>query len=290
MSGLSSANASSGSPTTSDTIAQLTQHGLYSAPKVKTESLNLTTKTSSASQKARVKASTKVTKNGLEVETPAGGGLTVTPAIKIAPELVDGAAVYRVSDKYSYALTDTTSGVAAGYSVLHKRGAPSQYVYDLRYEGQSVVLILQKDFSVTVKAATGEVVGTIDPAWAKDATGKSLASTYEVSGSSLTQTIDLKGATYPVIADPRVQVDWLFRTIEFQRSWTKTAAESIGAFMGICALATPLAGLVAGAVCGAMAGAANIAARQAINTGKCLGIRSNWAVGPPFPVIVNCYA
>ena len=104
----------------------------------------------------------------------------------------------------------------------------------------------------------------------------------------LTQNVNLSGASFPVIADPRFRADALFRTVEFTRSETLTASSSVGAFVAMCGGAALVFAPI-GAVCGVLAGASVVAATQAKNTGKCLGIRWTY-IGPPFPVIINCYA
>lgn len=46
------------------------------------------------------------------------------------------------------------------------------------------------------------LVGTIERPWARDANGKQLATSYTHSGGVLTQQVDTKGATFPIVADP----------------------------------------------------------------------------------------
>jgi hypothetical protein len=48
-----------------------------------------------------------------------------------------------------------------------------------------------------------QLLGTISPAWAVDAVGHSLATSYSTGTDGLvTQTVDTTGATFPVVADP----------------------------------------------------------------------------------------
>lgn len=112
---------------------------------------------------------------------------------------------------------------------------------------------------------------------------------YEIEGNVLTQAVELDGAEFPVIADPRLEQNLAFSTLEFTRTETDTASSSTGGFLAICGAAT-VAFAPIGAVCGVLAGASVIVATQAKNTGKCLGLRiGNWGTAP-FPVIVDCYA
>jgi hypothetical protein len=48
----------------------------------------------------------------------------------------------------------------------------------------------------------------IDAPWAKDATGKSLATSYSIKGTTLTQHIATTGAVFPVVADPLFTYGW----------------------------------------------------------------------------------
>jgi len=60
---------------------------------------------------------------------------------------------------------------------------------------------------VTRYTATGvEVFATVAKPWAADADGKELPTSYTVKGNLLTQNVDLTGATFPVVADPSVQL------------------------------------------------------------------------------------
>ena len=48
-----------------------------------------------------------------------------------------------------------------------------------------------------------EVVAVIGEAWAKDANGKEVKTSYEINGSSLTQVVEFnKNSTFPIVADP----------------------------------------------------------------------------------------
>jgi hypothetical protein len=66
-----------------------------------------------------------------------------------------------------------------------------------------------KDFSVLTPA--GQAM-TIDAPWAVDAAGKRLTTSYTFTGNTITQKVDTKGATFPVVADPTVTLGpWLYR-------------------------------------------------------------------------------
>lgn len=54
----------------------------------------------------------------------------------------------------------------------------------------------------------GGIAGTIAEPWAKDATGKSLPTSYTIEGNDLVQHTDTTGAQYPVVADPNLSYGW----------------------------------------------------------------------------------
>ncbi|MCP3805548.1 hypothetical protein NLX83_40420 [Allokutzneria sp. A3M-2-11 16] len=66
-------------------------------------------------------------------------------------------------------------------------------------------------------------LGRVAPAWAVDAKGKRLATRYELTGTTLTQVLEHRGAAYPVVADPVVTVDcgYIRCAYVFSRSFTK---------------------------------------------------------------------
>lgn len=104
-----------------------------------------------------------------------------------------------------------------------------------------------------VNDATLENVGLVEAPWAVDAKGKQLATQYQVlADGTVRQNVDVKGATFPVVADPRVSFGtWAgvvpVAYITYSRSETSTVAynAAIGAPMGpiVCkALVKPVAG------------------------------------------------
>lgn len=68
-----------------------------------------------------------------------------------------------------------------------------------------------------------EIICTIDPAWAKDANGKSVDSHYKIDGSTLIQVVEFNENTaFPVVADPKSHPDkWV------KAYYTKSEVEKI---------------------------------------------------------------
>ena len=104
--------------------------------------------------------------------------------------------------------------------------------------------------------------------WAKDATGKSLPSSYSLDGTSLTQHVDTAGATYPVIADPQITWGWITGTIYLNKAETKIAAAS-GAYAAFWARFVPGWGTALSAYAATLSFAARVA--QARN--ECLKVK-----------------
>ena len=104
------------------------------------------------------------------------------------------------------------------------------------------------DGSILFVDADGNEAGYISPAWAYDATGAAVPTSYSIDGTTLVQTVDHHGATYPVVADP---------------SWWETAALFVGAaaagagaaclLSGVCAVPAVTAITIVGVVAAATA-------------------------------------
>ncbi|WP_394940346.1 hypothetical protein [Psychromicrobium sp. YIM B11713] len=273
------------SETKNDPLSQLAKIGLYNPSG------------SATGLKERVakqpqSASAAVINEGLKVAGPnTSSALTMKPVGDLKASSADGALVFKSSANYSYVLTDATSGATAGYSIIGSKDSPTEYSYEINVGGKPAKLSATQSGSILVSDHGGKANNLIAPAWAKDATGKALKTTYSVSNNVVTQKIDFSNAQFPVIADPRLQKDWLNNTVEFTRGETATAADSAGGFALICGGAVAL--LPVAAACGVLAGASVVVANNARNQGKCLGIR--WGngfpiPGAPYPVIVDCYA
>lgn len=67
------------------------------------------------------------------------------------------------------------------------------------------------------------IVANIEEPWAVDANGRSLPTTYETDGSTIIQTIDTKGATFPVMADPTIKTGYhVVPVFYIQYTWSET--------------------------------------------------------------------
>ncbi len=67
------------------------------------------------------------------------------------------------------------------------------------------------------------MVGAIDAPWARDAAGKELRTSYRIDGSAIVQDVDVKGAAFPIIADPTVKAGFHIVPVAYvQYTWSET--------------------------------------------------------------------
>ncbi|WP_423183890.1 hypothetical protein [Arthrobacter sp. NyZ413] len=190
------------------------------------------------------------------------------------------------SSDYNYA-TGSTGGRLAGYTIINS-AKKSSFGYELLVNGAPAILESRSNGSVAVYSNDGTLVNVILPPWAVDATGKDLPTSYSVNGNILQQDINLRGAAFPVVADPRTACDAWFCTVEFNKSETKTIADNGWQATGVVSLGCGLLTPGMAVLCGAIGGALTIAASQAHNQGDCVGIRTyRWTSQISFPVIYN---
>lgn len=90
-------------------------------------------------------------------------------------------------------------------TVLHGPDAPRDIAYDLKL---SSGLRLEADEAGGFRIVNPEgfVVGAVSAPWAISADGAKVPTHYTLQGNRLIQTVDHAGATYPVVADPKVSL------------------------------------------------------------------------------------
>lgn len=190
------------------------------------------------------------------------------------------------SSDYNYA-AGSVGGRLAGYTIINS-AKKSSFEYEFLINGAPAVLEPLSNGGVGVYSGDGVLLNAILPAWAVDATGKNLPTSYSVNGNILRQDVNLHGATFPVVADPQTACDPWFCTVEFNRAETKTIAENGWQATGVISLGCGLLTPGMAVLCGAIGGAVTITASQANNQGECLGIRTPRFAGQvSFPVIYN---
>jgi hypothetical protein len=118
----------------------------------------------------------------------------------------DGVSVYRGSGAVSTVVESTPAGARISTVALRDHGADQQtFGYRL---GLPRDHRLRSDTrgGAEIVGPTGTVNARILSPWAKDADGVNLPTAYRVDGDMLIQTIDTRGATFPVVADPEVEI------------------------------------------------------------------------------------
>lgn len=151
--------------------------------------------------------------------------------------------------EYSFDLGDTQ------HLAVTDEGLP--FVYDETGDTYSIVTVMGKP-------------------WAKDAKGESLATTYEVDGDRVVQTVDTSGASFPVVADPTWTVGGAKAVVPSMRGGAadvylnKNASHDFngsnnwvcGSVAAVAGLAVPALGVGFGVACGAQALAYSVALRH----------------------------
>jgi hypothetical protein len=227
-----------------------------------------TTADDAAPRVAPAGTATVSTGSGLSIQTGANQLKMRPVASGAASRSPGGLAVYGNGQESAFALSTARTGGNAGYSVITGANAPTRYDYVLTVDGRPATLATTADGGVDVRDAAGTVVNSIAPAWAVDARGASLVSSYSVAGNVLTQHVEHEGAAYPVVADPRFRCDGLWCTVELTRHETRLMAAGALSPGIACRFLGPGAG-----ACAALLIAGWAQANIAVNSGQCIGFR-----------------
>jgi hypothetical protein len=103
------------------------------------------------------------------------------------------------------------------YTLLLPKGASLHPVPD--EEGQ---VFLHAE--ILVKDAKGQVIGTVDSAWAQDANGESLATFFMIEGNTLIQTVDTSNAAEKTATAVLMYAGATAPSIDAARGWQQTKA------------------------------------------------------------------
>lgn len=126
--------------------------------------------------------------------------------------LPDGAKAMRLSEYQLSAEDDQNAKAAAGAVSKQDQGATTNTNTNA---GADPIIIVDKE---------SKLLGMFAEAWAKDASGKEISTSYEIHDGALVQKVDHKqqGVQYPVVADPYFGVD-LTKSAEWKNTedgWT----------------------------------------------------------------------
>ncbi|MCZ9884270.1 hypothetical protein [Arthrobacter sp. B2a2-09] len=227
------------------------------------------------------------------------GALSKASGHSIELRFVDGAArgklagnqkraVYGASGNAVNFAASADGGRFAAYAIIHGSGSQDSFEYEFFVDGAPATLAKGSTGQVLLKDASGRLMNTIAPAWAVDATGKQLPTFYSIRGNVLTQTVELRAASYSVVADPALSCDWALCTQQLNKNETSTVANvgggNAGAFGAMCALAMPWLGVA----CLTYGLAIWNTAVHARDTGRCLSIQyRGTGMQVVWPVIYN---
>lgn len=167
-------------------------------------------------------------------------------------------------------------------TVIADSNAPTRYAYAID-PGDGGSLTPFGDL-IVVGSATGEVIAVVEAPWALDANGRSVPTHYELSGTTLTQVIDLNdpSISYPVVADPKFVWDYMLPTVKTTRSETRqlmgvgAGPAGVGAAAKACQGYVAVAGIPGAVICGANIVSIMYNATNSYNSGKC----SQLLIGP----------
>ncbi|WP_146115373.1 hypothetical protein [Microbacterium sp. MYb62] len=228
---------------------------------------------------------------GVVVQVADGLDFTVATPIGVFTDqgmtTADGSTVYTGEDGHpDVAVTPLQGGVRIS-TVLWDESHATSFDYPLP-EGVNAEVLPDGSVELTraleVAGTAGEVaavVGQVEPAWAVDADGNTVPTTYVVSNGILTQEVDTAGAAFPVVADPT----WGFTSpIQVRVRWNRAETATIAnggwgasGITGVCAgagaaLGGPAGAAAFGAGCLATSGPAVYTAGVAQNSSpkRCL--------------------
>ncbi|WP_431030792.1 hypothetical protein [Plantibacter sp. RU18] len=238
------------------------------------------------SQNARTVTSSLDLENGLVVDGLNGSRVVLTPVSTVDPSLeADGRALqYADSASYQFVLTGADAIANAGYVVVANEAAPTDFQFHVQVDGGDARLLNAGDGGVDVLDADGSLVNHFAAPWATDANGSPVATSYSVSGSTITQNVSHGGSAYPVVADPQLVCDALFCTAMLSKAETRTAASGMNAAAAAVAVACGPAAWA----CAIGAGIFLDSANQANNKGMCVGVRKAHPSPLAWPVIDTC--
>ncbi|MFL1377265.1 hypothetical protein [Nocardiopsis protaetiae] len=135
----------------------------------------------------------------IEISGPEEGGAEVA---------ADGVVVFdHGSDARTIPLLKSDGSVQIT-TVIDGPASPVRYGYEISAVGLERIEEIEGGVLV-LYGGSDEYLGSIAPAWAKDASGKDVPTWYEIDGASVTQMVDhsSRDVDYPIVADPWLGID-----------------------------------------------------------------------------------
>lgn len=207
-------------------------------------------------------------------------GLPETLGRAPARQATDVAVSFDSRDSSFEVTAESLEDGARALVTIRNGSAPTEYRYTFDVSSADVRLSLVPSGGVEIVDEHNEAIAYVEAPWAIDANGDRVATRFHVEGQTLVQTVEHRGAAYPVVADPAVQHDCGFVTctIRFDRQRTHFigfSGQSVLAISStVCGLipAAPVA-VVCAAVVNTIGWAVSSHARNYYNNGNCYGIR-----------------
>lgn len=196
----------------------------------------------------------------------------------------DGTIVYQATDGGSDAAVQALDdGSVRLQTIIPNSDAQHEFTYTF---GGDIVPLENEDGAIElVKEFDGGVVsvGVVDEAWAADAHGNDVETSYRIEGNDLVQSVETDSRTpYPIVADPRFTTGPLYFNVYFNRHETRNMRDASGVAAAAAGVGTAFAGPVgtaAGAVIAANAAIVATLASRWYGDGMCL--RIGWYGGLP---------
>ncbi|MEU9711040.1 hypothetical protein AB0E21_20895 [Streptomyces sp. NPDC047967] len=188
------------------------------------------------------------------------------------------------------AVQPTADGGARALVVLKDGSAPQEHRFELGLpEGFGLRAAEDGGYDIGfVSEGVEAMVGHIDPAWAKDANGRAVDTSYRVDGGTLVQSVEYEDSTaFPVVADPKVTWGWGIY-VKYNRAETKRMAKGMSKSKYAAALCGFLPGVVGGG-CALVVydslGSITNTFKNAGKSGKC--VKMKYSLPPPVPLQWN---
>lgn len=200
-------------------------------------------------------------------------------SISITPELAGETAAINIDgtsflsdDAQSVVVQSLPTGVRV-MSIIENSDSPSSMTYNVDLPEGATLQIDPLDGISVIR--DGEAIGRFAAPWAVDANQVELPTAYSVEGNTITQSVDVRGASFPVVADPHYTWGIVTGTVYFNKSETQKIAASTAFLAGIGAFAPPPFNVLFVVSAGGM----SLIAAWALADGKCVSLKSNGDIG-----------